>query len=179
MRKFLSVTVALFVIVLLSSCDVKDKILDPRAGGTHTYNRLCELTEERSLQVLECFNKHDKESLMEMFAPAISSNYSLSEQIDKVFEIYDSKSVKYERLSAEEASYGIKYGVYNLRVHRGAIHGIELENEEMFQLIIYMCYVDDINPDMIGINKIYLNDDEYCNLRIIGSYNNDEKELAE
>lgn len=191
MRKFLSVTVALFVIVLLSSCDVKDKIkeavisheaskeLEPRAGDTHTYKRLCELTEERSLEVLECFDKHDKESLMEMFAPAISSNYSLSEQIDKVFAIYDSKSVKYERLDAEGFSSGKKDGVYYLREYRGAILDIELENDEMFNLIIYMCYVDDKNPDMIGIKKIYLKDDEDCNLRIIGSYNNDEEELAE
>lgn len=190
MRKFLSVIVALFVIALLSSCDVMDSIkeavisyedskeLDPRAGGTHTYRRLCELTEERSLEVLECFDKHDKESLMEMFAPEVSSNYSLSEQIDKVFEIYDSKSVKYE-MSTDEFSAGKKDGLYYLREYRGAFSDMELENGEMFNLSIWMRYVDDENPDMIGITKIYLKDGEYNNLRIIGKYNNNEKELSE
>lgn len=186
--KIFNIIVSMLMLISLSSCekaiDLKDaeislNNLDPRSAGTRTYKKLKKLTENRSLEVLECFDNHDKEGLKEMFAPAIAKDFSLDMQIDKAFEIYDSESVKYERLRTDEMGYGVNHGTYFLRRYDGDIYGIELKSGKILRLSIAICYVDDKNPDMIGINDIYLKDEKGVNLRIIGEYEDFQKELAE
>ncbi len=180
MKRIFCTLVTIITCLFSVSCiNLNEKAFDPHNGGWATYRQLQEMTKEKSLEVLECFDNHDKERLMEMFAPAVSSEYSLSEQIDKAFEIYDSKSVEYERFSAIAKSSGQKEGVYYLRNFNGSFYDIELESGDVFEISVNICYVDDENPDMIGIYSIYLADGDGVNLRIIGKYGKNQKELAE
>lgn len=188
--KILNIIVSMLMLISLSSCeksiDAKDaeislKGLDPKSSGTRTYHQLQKLTENRSLEVLECFDNHDKEGLKEMFAPAIAKDFSLDMQIDKAFEIYDSESVKYKKLRTGESSSHVDHGTYHERTFDGIIQDIELENGKTYDINIFICYVDDKNPEMIGITKMYLAESTGKNLRIIGRYNDNiyESELAE
>ncbi|MBO6141099.1 MAG: DUF5104 domain-containing protein [Ruminococcus sp.] len=45
---------------------------------------------------MECFDNKDKESIKAMFSVKTAKEFDLDSQIDKVFEIYDGKSVSYE-----------------------------------------------------------------------------------
>ncbi len=180
MKRIFCIIVTMTICLFSVSCiNLNEKAFDPHNGGWDTYRQLQEMTKEKSLEVLECFDNHDKERLMEMFAPAVSSEYSLNEQIDKAFEIYDSKSVEYERFSAQTKSSSLKEGVYYRRNFEGYFNNIELESGDVFEISVNICYVDDENPDKIGIYSIYLADGGGVNLRIIGEYNEIQKELAE
>lgn len=153
--------------------------LDPHSNSVTVYHELLDTTRGKALEVLDCFDRHDKEALKKMFSAAASSEYPLDEQIDKVFEIYDSSSVRYEETSAGISSESVSNGYVYRSNYLGRIHNIEDENGRSFGLDILICRVDDDTPDNIGIERICLTDGEHQKIRIIGSYSDHEKEFAE
>lgn len=159
--------------------DINNLPFDPHTADISTYKKLKEVTQQLSLEVLDCFDNHDKEKLMEMFAPGISEEYDLSYQIDKAFEIYDSKSVTYERLSTEEDIANKREGIYVKSIYSGELVDIECEDGNEYELIVAVCYVNDECPDEIGVYEIYLKDGAGVNLRIIGAYDKSQAHLAE
>ncbi len=167
-------------ILFLCSCNPnKDEAYDPHNTDSSTYQINRQDTINMAEDIITYLDNKDRDNIKALFAPQIAQEYDLDAQIDKIFEIYDGASISYEVGISDEKSKHIKDGKYLYLRFDCHIKNIQTDNGKIFRISITRCLVDDKNPDMIGINKIYLKDDEYCNLRIIGSYNNDEKELAE
>lgn len=168
------------IMLFLCSCTQnKERPYDPHNNDIPTYKINRQDTEDMAKDILTYLDNKDRDSIKALFAPQIADDYDLDSQIDKVFEIYDGTSISYEIGTCGVRAKYLKDRRVPYLVFDCEVEDIQTDNDKTFCIYIIRCIVDDENPDMIGITKIYLKDGEYNNLRIIGKYNNNEKELAE
>lgn len=161
--------------LFLRSCNLsKEESYDPHNNGVPTYRINQKDTEKIANDVLKHLDNKDKDGIIALFAPQIANEYDLDSQIDKVFEIYDGKSISYELGTASESSKHVKYGTYHYLCFDCSIKNIQTDNDETFRISIIRCLVDDNNPDNIGLNKIYLCRADGVNLAPIGEVSEDE-----
>lgn len=165
------------IMIFLCSCGLnenKDGFYDPHNNDVSTYKINQKDTQNMAENVLKYLDNKDKDGIIALFAPQIANEYDLDSQIDKVFEIYDGKSISYELGTASESSKHVKYGTYHYLCFDCSIKNIQTDNDETFRISIIRCLVDDNNPDNIGLNKIYLKNADGVNLAPIGEVSEDE-----
>lgn len=165
------------IILLLCSCTLnenKDRVYDPHNTDSSTYQINRQDTINMAEDIITYLDARDKDSIKALFALQIANDYDLDSQIDKVFEIYDGKSITYEIVTSEEKSKHIKDGKYLYLRFDCQIKNIQTDNDKIFRISIIRCLVNDDNPDNIGLNKIYLKNADGVNLAPIGEVSEDE-----
>lgn len=175
MKKALLILIS--IMLFLCSCTLnenKDRVYDPHNTDSSTYQINRQDTISMAENIISYLDNRDRDGIKALFAPQIANNYDLDSQIDKVFEIYDGKSISYETATSGEKSKHFKDGKYIYLRFDCQIENIQTDNDKIFRISIIRCLVDDDNPDNIGLNKIYLKNADGVNLAPIGEVSEDE-----
>ncbi len=162
-------------ILFLCSCSQnKNEIYDPHNGGSYTYKINRQDTINMAENIISYLDNRDRESIKALFAPQTANDYDLDSQIDKIFEIYDGKSISYEITTSGEKGKHIKDGKYLYLRFDCHIKNVQTDNDKNFSISIVRCLVDDDNPDNIGLNKIHLCSADGTNIAPIGEVSEHE-----
>lgn len=172
-KKVMVLLTSMIICVFMTSCNSNE--YDPHSTGVKAYGIEQENTTDMLETVIKYFDNKDKEALKGLFAPAISENFNLDSQIDKVFGLYDSKSVSYEMGICEERSSSQRNNRFEYLVFCGELENIQLDNGKTFSIYISRCVVDDENPDNIGLKTIHLRDINGKNLAPIGKFSSSQE----
>lgn len=142
------------------------KEYDPR----YSYQSQDRIYNEKTLkEILKCFDNKDADSLINMFSETIKSEYDLKNQIKKAFEIYDGKSVSYEKI--DDMGYTSMHTRDGICVEKsiGAyMINIKTNTNKLFTISFTKSVVDDDNPNNKGMTVICLDDEDFRHLAIIG-----------
>lgn len=163
--------------LFLCSCTLngnKDKPYDPHNTDTSTYQINRQDTINMAEDIITYLDNKDRDSIKALFAPQIAQEYDLDAQIDKIFEIYDGASTSYEVETCGEGGKHIKDGMFLNLEFDCAVKSIQTNNDKIFRISIIRCLVDDKNPDMIGLNKVFLCRADGTNIAPIGKVSKDE-----
>ena len=180
MKKVIAFMLVLANMLSMLACSVY--IQDSNEYDPHKYNPQQEAiyNEETLKEILKCFDNKDADSLIDMFSEAVKSQYDLESQIEKAFEIYSGESVSYEGFwDSGYSSLDTNYGICVQKSVRTRMNGIKTTNNEIFDISIIKCILDDSNPDNLGLKSICLIDSEYGNLAIIGQIRDFQKDILE
>lgn len=179
MKKLLVILLAVLTAVTFSSCEVvrdaytshlMSKEYDPHVKSYKADVVNQEETEKLAEQILAYLDSKDKESLKALFATQTAKDYDLDSQIDKVFEIYDGKSVSHNTRAGEPSSFHIDHGIYSYLAYNCTIEDIQTDNDKIFTIHIKNIIVDDETPDRVGLTKITLCKNDWTKIAPIGEY---------
>lgn len=180
MRNIIYIITAIITFLLFVSCGISKnsskngETPDPHTGSIESYYYELDKTEELLSSLIVYFDDKDKESIKSLFASQTRQDYDIDSQIDKVFEIYDGKSVSYDIDAGSEQGKKIDDGKYVYVRYDGAIKNIITNNKKSFEIWISRCVVNDDNEDMIGLNRITLCDGNGKRLAPIGEFGEEE-----
>lgn len=179
MKKLFNILIALVTCLFSTSCNKSNESVeeapDPHSGSIKSYHYELDQTEKILSELIKYFDEKDKESIKALFDPQTAHDCDLDFQIDKVFEIYDGKSISFEIDSGSELSKHVIDGKYVERYFCGSLENIRIDNDKSFDIWIARCVVDDDNPDNIGLNRITLKrSSDWVKIAPIGEVSKDE-----
>ena len=180
MRNIIYIITAIITFLLFVSCGISKnsskngKTPDPHTGSIESYHYELDKTEELLSLLIVYFDNKDKESIKSLFASQTRQDYDIDSQIDKVFKIYDGKSVSYDIDAGSEQGKKIDDGKYVYVRYDGAIKNIITNNKKSFVIWISRCAANDNNKNMIGLNQITLCDGNGKRLAPIGEFGEEE-----
>lgn len=118
-------------------------------------------SEKIMLEILECFDKKDKERLKSLFSDEVKKESTLEEEIDKAFLLYQGKSVEYDILYATGVAQANKEnGEYTFKNAEPKLYGIRTDSGKVYSLIYGSVLVNQDNPNSEGVTWIQLFDIE-------------------
>lgn len=113
---------------------------------------------ERCDEIVRCLNERDNEGLKSLFCQEVRSSMpeSLDQQIDKVFELLEEKTiVSYESgAGGEETSY--ENGEITCLIRRPHIRPIEFSDGTQARIFFYYIHIYADDPSMEGISEIVI-----------------------
>ncbi len=113
--------------------------------------------------VLKCFGNDDVEGLKSLFCEEILSNINnLDEQIEKVFDFYDGKSVSYGFINSPSQK-SVRNGKTVSLKNNPLISYIKTDSGKEYAIKVYMYCINVSYPEKVGISKIsvYTYNNEY------------------
>ncbi len=115
--------------------------------------------EEIMLNVLKCFDEHDKEALKNMFSKKAQSAYNFQKQINQAIDLYDGKSVSHDKIycNAQGSHFNIDH--YEYKSVLIETKNIVTDTGKTYPKIeLTYVLVSDKNPSEIWIVAIYFSD---------------------
>ncbi|MBQ7131640.1 MAG: DUF5104 domain-containing protein [Oscillospiraceae bacterium] len=186
-KKCILVFISFLTVVFCSSCSTllnsaeNNDGFDIHDNSVEAYKYWQEENESLMYDITECFENNDSESLKKMFLSGYATAYNLDVQIEKAFELYESKGefVKTENLNAGERGRHTVDGK-NILLEGSCEVDVVFDSGEKLELYFLVVNIDDESSQGIGLRYIYLSDSDTGEIyRIIGEYEEHRSDKGE
>lgn len=134
--------------------------------------------EETAKNILQFINQAEKESLMEMFAESVISEYDVNKQIDDFMEFFQGESSSYENVRCGIRESSFREECYTYKSVRILIEEVVTDLDEKYDIELEYVLVCEEDETQVGISKLFIRDSDdplgnQCLIGKGGSYRND------